>query len=402
MIELLCPAGNFLKLKTAFHFGADAVYFAGENFGLRARADNFTFDENRQGCDFAHGIGKKCYVTVNIFAENSDFEKLKDYLKVLEKSNVDAVIVSDMGIFDYIKKNSDLKIHVSTQANVTNKYAAKAYAELGAERIILAREVRLKDIRQIRDFLDDKVMLEVFIHGAMCISYSGRCLLSNFLTGRSSNKGDCAQPCRWEFIPSGYCEKDALTLEEDSRGSYVLNGRDLNMFMYLDKLKDAGAESFKIEGRMKSEYYLATCTNAYRKAVDLMENGKDFKDNILYEELFKTSNRGFTTGLFFDKQILTENPYEKGKECKFAASVLKREGNRILIEQRNRFKEGDELEVVSPNVECNTKFKVKNMTDINGNKIDDAKNVQQLLYVDCPYELEPLDILRTGGVKTNG
>lgn len=399
MIELLCPAGNFLKLKTAFRFGADAVYLAGENFGLRARADNFTCDEIKQGIDFSHGIGKKCYIAVNIFADNADFEELKDYLKMLEKYKADAVIVSDMGIFDCVKKNSNLKVHISTQANVTNKYAARAYAELGAERIILAREVKLKDIRQIRDFLDDKVMLEVFVHGAMCISYSGRCLLSNFMTGRSSNKGDCAQPCRWEFIPSGFKESEFVFIEEDKKGSYVLNGRDLNMFMYLDKLKDAGAESFKIEGRMKSEYYLATCTNSYRKAVDLMEKGKDFKDLDLYGELFKTSNRGFTTGLYFDKQILTDNPYINGKECKFAASVIDCSDGKILVEQRNRFKIGDTLEILSPSFPCNTNFTVKKMTDIDGNEVVDAKSVQQRLYIECPYKLEPLDILRTGGVK---
>ena len=397
MIELLAPAGNINKLKTAFHFGADAVYFAGKEFGLRAQAGNFSESEISEGISFAHSIGKKAYAAVNIFAFNKDFLKLRDYLQFLDKVNCDGIIVSDIGVLEFAKKTvPQMELHISTQANVTNKYSAKAYESAGAKRIVLARELKLSDIKEIRDYLDKKTELEAFVHGAMCISYSGRCLLSNFLTGRNGNRGECVQACRWEY---NICEKSRnnnyLTLEEDNRGSYILNSKDLNMFMHLDELYESGVTSFKIEGRMKSEFYVATVVGAYRKAIDLMEKGLDYKRNEIYSELYKTSHRGFTTGMYLGENDNIETSSSLADcDYKFAAEVIKCEKGKILVEQRNRFKEGDILEIISPTLRAGEKIKVENLRDEKGESVLDAKLVQQRLYMDCEFKLQPLDILR--------
>ena len=270
MLELLAPAGNMEKLKVAFRYGADACYLGGKKFGLRAFADNFDKDELREAVNYAHDLGKKIYVTVNIVAHNNDFDGLDEYLCYLEKIGVDGVIVSDIGIITIAKTCAPkLDLHVSTQANITNKYAAKFYCDLGAKRLVLARELSLDEIKEIRDFIPNDVELEVFIHGAMCISYSGRCLLSKYLSERDGNRGACIQACRFEYT---MCEKsrngEEYTIQEDERGTYILNSKDLCMIEYIDKLVEAGVTSFKIEGRMKSPYYVATVVNAYRRAID--------------------------------------------------------------------------------------------------------------------------------------
>ena len=266
-IELLAPAGNFAKLKTAFYFGADAVYVGGKDFSLRSFADNFTRDELVSAVKYAHALGKKIYVTANVFAKNTDLRLMEDYFGFLGEAGADAVIVSDSGVFYAVRKSAPkLSVHISTQANLTNKYAVRFWKEQGAERAILARELSLGEIAEIHSFVPD-IELEAFVHGAMCISYSGRCLLSDYLASRPSNRGECVQACRWNYtLKSG--DRDPLTVEEDERGTYVLNSKDLNMSAHLDKMRKAGVCSFKIEGRMKSEYYLATVINAYRRCID--------------------------------------------------------------------------------------------------------------------------------------
>ncbi|MBQ7579459.1 MAG: U32 family peptidase [Clostridia bacterium] len=312
-IELLAPAGDSEKLDSALYFGADAVYFAGKNYGLRAFAGNFSDDELIKAVEKVHSLNKKAYITLNVFARNKDFNGLADYLKVLEKAKIDACIVSDLGLFMFIRANSpNLTLHVSTQANTTNKYSAKSWADLGAKRIILARELSLEEIKEIRAFLPQEVELEAFVHGAMCISYSGRCLLSNYLTGRDSNHGECVQACRWHYrLVEDERPNEPLELEEDERGAYILNSKDLCLIDYLKDLKDAGICSFKIEGRMKSPYYVATVVNAYRRAIDRLEKGEE-KDNeafysMLHDELKKASHRDYTTGFMIDSGKIRQN-----------------------------------------------------------------------------------------------
>ncbi|MDE6597376.1 MAG: U32 family peptidase, partial [Clostridia bacterium] len=274
-VELLAPAGNFSKLKTALYFGADAVYVGGKDFSLRSFADNFTRDELAEAVKYAHALGKKVYVTANIFAKNADMALLEDYFAFLQNCGVDAAIVSDSGaIYALQKAAPKLQLHVSTQANLTNKYAVKFWREQGASRAILARELSLSEIAEIHSFVPD-IELEAFVHGAMCISYSGRCLLSDYLAGRPSNRGECVQACRWNYqIRKSDDKSDSgwLDIEQDGRGTFILNSKDLNMSAHLKELETAGVTSFKIEGRMKSEYYLATVINAYRRCMD---NGFD-------------------------------------------------------------------------------------------------------------------------------
>ena len=399
MIELLAPAGNMEKLKTAFYFGADACYFAGKQYGLRAFSDNFDLDELEKSVAYCHSLNKKAYITLNILAHNGDFEGLADYLKFLEKIKVDAVIVSDMGVMGFVKQYApSLDIHVSTQASVTNKYTAKQFVDLGAKRIILARELSLDEIREIREYLPKEIEIECFVHGAMCISYSGRCLLSNYLTGRDSNRGACVQACRWEYcIREKNSKGDYLEMQEDEKGTYILNSKDLNMIEYIDKLRDAGVTSFKIEGRMKSPYYVATVVNAYRRAIDIMEKSKTYTCPAELEiELEKASHRRYTTGFYFgayDKECLESSMPVQTHE--FMAVVLSDEvDGHVLIEMRNRFKVGDTLEVLSPTDTFNKTIVVSDMTDENGNLVVDANQVQQKLILKTDLPLKQGDILR--------
>ena len=403
-IELLAPAGSMEKLKTAFYYGADACYFAGANFGLRAYAQNFDEEELKKAVDYAHSIGKKCYITVNIIAHNKDFPELPEYIKYLDNIGVDALIVADMGVMHIIKQVApNMDIHVSTQANITNKYTAKSFVDLGAKRLVLARELSLEEIKEIRDFMPKDVEIECFVHGAMCISYSGRCLLSNYFCGRDANHGECVQACRWDYaISRKDKESEKFEILEDDRGTYILNSKDLCMIEYLDKLVDAGITSFKIEGRMKSAYYVATVINAYRRAFDYLEKckseGNEYKaPQMLVDELEKTSHRRYTTGFYFgaeDKEYLENS--QPVQESEFVALVKEPSKNgRVLIEMRNRFVLGDTLEVVSPSDAMNKKIIIENMTNTDGEPVEVADKVQQLLYIDCgDLQLNPLDILR--------
>ncbi len=392
--ELLAPAGSFEKLKTALNFGADAVYLGGKSFSLRSFSENFTPEELQEGIKYAHERGKKVYVTVNIFAKNADFPALSETLSYLQEIGADAALVTDPGVFSLAKKVAPkLKLHISTQANTTNAYAAKFWEEQGAERVVLARELSLAEIAQIHAYCPD-LQLEAFIHGAMCISYSGRCLLSNYLAGRDSNRGACVQACRWKYSVRAQREESLqggeLEIQEDERGTYLLNSKDLNMLSYLDELAKAGVCSFKIEGRMKSAYYLATVVNAYRRALDGTLSTADAQ-----AELKKVAHRAFTTAYALGENAETVN-YADSQESgtrEYVADVLEG-GDRPLIQMRNRFRVGDELEILSPFDSFNSRFSVRELKDENGNEVADAKLVMQKLRISCPYPLEKGDILR--------
>ena len=398
-IELLAPAGDMNKLKTAFYFGADAAYIGGKNFSLRALAGNFTDDEIAEAVKYAHSLNKKIYVTVNIFARNSDLDKAAEYFSFLQAVKVDGVIISDAGLIAVARAAApDLNINLSTQANTLNYAAGLFWKNAGVKRLILARELSLKEIAEIRE--KTGMEIEVFVHGAMCISYSGRCLLSDYRAGRPSNRGECVQACRWNYeIREKGSAGAFMEMEEDDRGTYILNSKDLNLINHIDELARAGVCSFKIEGRMKSEYYIATVVNAYRRALDeYYRVGKAYKENPLYEaELNGTAHREFTTAYFTGENDRTENfddSQSKGTH-KFIAQVAEdHNGEFALIEMRNRFKIGDTLEVLSPTDAFLSKITVEKMTDEFGADITDAKIVQQRIRLYTPVPLKTGDILR--------
>lgn len=389
--ELLAPAGSLEKLKVAFLYGADAVYVGGKNFSLRQYADNFTAEELAEGIDYAHERQKKVYVAVNIFAKNADFPEAEKYFKFLERIGADAVLITDPGLIALCKKTAPgLEIHLSTQANTLNKYAVRFWAEQGVKRVVLARELGYEEIKEIAEYNPD-VEIECFVHGAMCVSYSGRCLLSNYLSERNANRGKCVQACRWRYELTAYGrDGDKLELTEDERGAYILNSRDLNLLKELNKLSEAGVKSFKIEGRMKTVYYLATVVNAYRRAMD----GGDL--NVSEAELTKINHRAYTKAYFYGENDKTLN-YDEGQEqgeYEFAAWVIGYEDGTALVEMRNRFAVGDELEVLSPGDSFLKKFVVGDMTDEDNVPVADAKLVQQRLKIAVPFRLYAGDILR--------
>lgn len=395
-IELLAPVGDFERLVAAIYFGADAVYLGGKNFGLRAFANNFDEEELKKAVEYAHFHRVKVYVTVNILAHNDDFLYLTNYLKYLEEIKVDGIIVSDLGIASLVKKYTSLELHISTQANITNKYSANIWINLGAKRLVLARELSLKEIKEIKDFVPKNIDIECFAHGAMCISYSGRCLLSNYFTGRDSNKGACAQPCRWNYAISIKDEdKDQFfPIEEDQRGTYILNSKDLCTINFIKDLVDAGINSLKIEGRMKSTYYVATVINAYRRAIDDYLNNKTPSFNYI-EELQKTSNRAFTKGFYFEDENKTNTETSKLTQTyKFVAMVISSNNGYILVEHRNKFKVGDILEVLSPGENFNKAFQIEEILDLNKNKIVEVKKIKERVYIKSNLILHENDILR--------
>ena len=392
--ELLAPAGSYQKLLTAFHFGADAAYVGGKQFSLRTFADNFTAEELSSAVSLAHSLGKKVYVTANIFARNADFPMLQDYFQQLEAIGADAAIISDPGVVYAAKKAApNLAIHLSTQANTTNKYAVRFWQEQGVERVILARELSLKEIADIHEFTPE-TELEAFVHGAMCISYSGRCLLSDYLDGRSSNRGACVQSCRWRYdvraLNATNGQSEWLPIEEDERGTYIFNSKDLNMLAYLREMEGAGVRSFKIEGRMKSGYYLATVINAYRRLMD----GGDFA--LSETELSNVAHRDYTTAYALGKNPQTVN-YEDSQskgDYIYIADIVGCEDGFVLAEMRNRFKKGDVLEVLSPDGNFAKTFIAEEIFDSKGEMTDDAKLVQEIYKIKCPYTLKKGDYLR--------
>ena len=392
--ELLAPAGNFAKLKTALYFGADAVYLGGKKFSLRTFADNFTEDELRAAVMLAHTQNKKVYVTANVFARNADFAYLKDYFTFLQEIGVDGAIISDPGVIYLAKQVAPrLCLHLSTQANTTNKYSVKFWQNEGVSRIVLARELSLKEIAEIHEFVPE-MELEAFVHGAMCISYSGRCLLSDYLDGRSSNRGACVQSCRWRYevraLNATNGKSEWLPIEEDEKGTFIFNSKDLNMLDKLKEMEGAGISSFKIEGRMKSGYYLATVINAYRRLMD----GQALE--ISQNELMNVAHREYTQAYAMGQNSQTVNytdSQSKG-DYTYIADVLGNFDGYVIAEMRNRFKKGDVLEVLSPSKEFGKTFIVDEIYDSKGELVVDAKLVQEKYKIKCPYALSEGDYLR--------
>ncbi|WP_026760578.1 peptidase U32 family protein [Selenomonas ruminantium] len=399
--ELLAPAGNLEKMKMAVLYGADAVYLGGKAFGLRAFGGNFTYEELKEAVDFAHARGKKVYVTVNIFPHNSDMEKLPDYLRYLQEINVDALLVADLGVFMLCRKLiPNMELHISTQANNTNWATVNAWKELGAKRVVLAREMSLKEIREIREKCD--VDLEMFMHGAMCISYSGRCLLSNYFTGRDSNRGSCAQSCRWKYAlveetrPGKY-----FPIEEDDRGTYIMNSKDMCLMPHIKDVIESGVDSLKIEGRMKSVHYAASVTKAYRLAIDSYfadpENFTVKKEWM--DELEKVSHRAYTTGFYYhqpdaDDQIYGKTSYDQTSDFVGLVRSYDPATGYAVVEQRNNMKVGQEIEVFQPTGPL-YRQKITSMIDNETNEeISVAPHPQQIIRMKMEQPVEEYTILR--------
>ena len=399
--ELLAPAGNLEKLKIAFQYGADAVYFGGNSFSLRSASKNFTFDEMKEGAEFAHSLGKKLYCTVNVMPRNEELKDLPKFLKELEEAKIDAVLVSDLGVFNVVKRHSNIPIHISTQANTVNYEGCNMWKTLGAERVVLARECSLEEIKTIKENISEDLELEIFVHGSMCISYSGRCLLSSYMTGRDSNRGSCAQSCRWKYsLMEEKRENEYFPIEEDSHGTYIMNSKDLCMLEHIPELMELGVSSLKIEGRNKSEYYVAVVVNAYRKAIDLYySDPENYKlPNTLLEELYKVSHREYHTGFFF-KEPRTEgiiyNTNFHVRDYDVVAIVLDYdEENQIaLCKQRNKFVKGDTIEILSPN-EFDKSFIVKELFDEDNVEIESCPHPGMLCKVKIPYKVSKNSFLR--------
>ncbi len=398
--ELLAPAGDLEKLIMAVRYGADAVYIGGKEFGLRAAAGNFDRDQMAQGIAYAHANEAKVYVTVNIFAHNRHLKNLASYLKDLESLEADAVLVSDPGVFAVARQEApNLPVHISTQANTTNWASVRFWKEHGASRVVLARELSLDEIGEIKKKVD--IELESFVHGAMCISYSGRCLLSSFMTGRSANLGECAQPCRWKYaLVEEKRQGQYFPIEEDDTGSYVFNSMDLCMIEHIPELVGAGIDSFKIEGRMKSVHYVATVVSAYRKAIDsYCANPRQYRfDPAWMEEIRKVSHREYTTGFFFGRENFRGENTETSKyrrDYDFVGVVRDYLPDRemAVIEQRNKFGMGDEVEITGPDTPLFTQ-KITRMTDGEGNPTDSAPHPQQTVVIPVDRPVRPLDMLR--------
>ncbi|MCQ2800262.1 MAG: U32 family peptidase [Bacilli bacterium] len=398
-IEVLAPVGSKENLLTAIHFKADAVYLGGKKFGLRAFGSNFDYEELKEAVEIAHSNGVKLYVTVNILAHNSDLDETLEYLKYLDSIHVDAVIVSDLGIASLVKAHTNLELHVSTQANITNKASALTWVSLGAKRLVLARELSISEIKEIKEAVGEDIDIECFCHGAMCISYSGRCQLSNYFVGRDSNKGECIQPCRWKYEIHPLDERTNVEgnfpIEEDERGTYILNSKDMCLAAHIGELIEAGITSFKIEGRMKSPYYVATTVNTYRRAIDAYLENKEAPFDYV-EELEKTSHRPFTTGFYFgatDKTYVESSQYTQSHE--FSAIVLEdSHDGKVLIRLRNRCFKGDTLEVLSPTESFNKTITLGNATDEEGNVVEVFNKINQHLIIETDVELKKNDILR--------
>ncbi len=390
--ELLAPAGDMECLETAVHFGADAVYIGGPLLQLRAENVGFTEDDIVNAIKYAHMHGVKIYITVNCFANNEEIDKAPDYARFLYEAGADAAIVSDIGLIAAIHEAvPELEIHVSTQANCMNFNSAKVYYRMGAKRIIAARELTLEQIAELRGRIPEDMEIEAFVHGAMCMSYSGRCMISSFLTGRSGNRGGCAQPCRWSYhLMEQKRPGEFFPIVEDENGTAILSSFDMCAAGFLDKLKAAGVSSYKIEGRMKTPFYVGTAVNAYRHAID-----GDLPIEVIERELDSISHRPYSSAFYFGemKHNHTEGSGAYIQKCLFAGKVLKYEHGFATIEQRNNFHVGDVLEAVSPKV-VGKSFAVEEIFDTDGNKREDARLIKQVLRLPCPIELEPGDLLR--------
>ncbi|KRU24137.1 peptidase U32 [Clostridium sporogenes] len=397
--ELLAPAGNLEKLKTAINFGADAVYLGGSRLNLRAFADNFTDDELQEGIKYAHDRGRKVHVTINVFPRNEDFNGLEEYLKKLYEFNVDAIIVSDPGIIMTAKETvPNLEIHLSTQANTVNFKTINFWYKQGVKRTVLARELTLEEIKTIREKIEKDCELEAFVHGSMCMSYSGRCLLSNYMTGRDSNRGACAQPCRYKYyLMEEKREGEYFPILEDDKGTYIMNSKDMCMIEHIPELVQSGIDSFKIEGRMKSSFYVATVVKAYREAIDAYFEDPEnytFKERWM-DYLKKASHRAYFTGFYFNdpnKQLHESSSYIRTCDIVGIVKEFSEETMEAIVEQRNKVLDGDELAVLRPEGPI-FKINITNMRDKNDKKIDCAPSAQMVFKVNTDKSLKENDIL---------
>ena len=401
-VELLIPASSLEVLKIAVIYGADAVYIGGEVFGLRAKAKNFSMEHMAEGIQFAHEHGVKVYVTANILAHNGDLEGVREYFTQLKEIKPDALIISDPGIYTIAKEICpEIERHISTQANNTNYGTYQFWWNQGAKRVVTARELSLNEIAEIRKNIPDEMEIETFVHGAMCISYSGRCLLSNYFTGRDANQGACTHPCRWKYaVVEEKRPGEYLPVYENERGTYIFNSKDLCMIEHIPELIEAGIDSFKIEGRMKTALYVATVARTYRKAIDdYLISSEKYKENMDWylEQISNCTYRQFTTGFFFGKpseesQIYDNNTYIK--EYTYLGIVGERnEEGLYRIEQRNKFSVGEQIEVMKPDGR-NIPVTVKRIVNEDGNEMESAPHPKQVLYIDLGQELEMYDILR--------
>ena len=404
--ELLIPASSLEVLKIAVIYGADAVYIGGEAFGLRAKAKNFSMEEMREGIRFAHEHEVKVYVTANILAHNDDLEGVREYFKELDsfakEEKPDALIIADPGVFMIAKEVCpDIERHISTQANNTNYETYRFWYGLGAKRVVSARELSLNEIKELRANIPDDLEIETFIHGAMCISYSGRCLLSNYFTGRDANQGACTHPCRWKYsIVEETRPNEYMPVYENERGTYIFNSKDLCMIEHIPELMESGIDSFKIEGRMKTALYVATVARTYRKAIDDYKVSPElYKKNLPWylDQISNCTYRQFTTGFFFGKpsdeaQIYDNNTYLKEYTYLGIVGEQNEEGL-YRIEQRNKFSVGEEIEIMKPDGE-NLTVTVKRIVDEDGADMESAPHPKQVLYIDLGHPLEEYDILR--------
>ena len=407
-LELLSPAGDLEKLKTAVDFGADAVYFGGEAFSLRSGAGGFTLSDMEEGLAYAHERGARCYMTLNIYAHDGDIQGIRDYLRKIREYPIDAFLVSDPGILTVLREEiPDAEIHLSTQANTTNSLAARFWEAQGVKRIVLAREVSIEEIKEIRRALSPETEIEAFCHGAMCIAYSGRCLLSSFMTGRYSNKGECAQPCRWNYsLQEEQRPGEFYPIEEDDRGSYIMNSKDLCMIGHIKELADSGVTSFKIEGRMKTVFYLAVVTRAYRKALDayMADPAGWVPREEWMSEVCKASHREFTTGFFFgnpgkDGQNIDSSGYVRDYMFTGLVRSYDAETGLALVEQRNKMNVGETVEVFGPST-GDQSFLLDDMRDADtGESIDSCPHPQQMILIRVPGPVEAGDMMRKRTIK---
>lgn len=404
-IELLAPAGDLEKLKIAVLYGADAVYLGGTSFSLRAKAKNFNTEQMKEGIEFAHNHGAKVYVTCNIFAHNEDFEHMADYFKELQELGADALLIADPGVFALARETvPDMDLHVSTQANNTNYHTALFWKKQGAKRIVMARELSMHEIKEISQNIPDDLEIEAFVHGAMCISYSGRCLLSNYLSGRDANKGACSHPCRWEyFVTEKTRPNEYMPIVEEDRGTYIFNSKDLCMIDHIPELIDAGIMSLKIEGRIKTAFYVGTIVKAYREAIDDYLTSPDIynkkRDSGYYiQEAAKASYRGFTTGFYYGKpgkneQIYTTSSYIRTYDFIGMIKDYDTETGFATIEQRNKFIKGDEVEFMLQNGGV-FKQTIDEIYTLDGESVNEAPHPQQLLKVKTSHPVKPFDMMR--------
>ena len=400
-IELLSPCGDFERLKLALKFGADAVYLAGEMFGMRTNPLNFSADELKKAVELAHSLGKKVYLTCNTLPRNDEIEKLPEFLKYAQDIGIDAFIIADIGVMALAKKYApNVDIHMSTQVGIVNYQTANTLYEMGASRIVTARELSLDEIKTIRDKTPSDLEIEVFVHGAMCMSFSGRCILSDYMTHRDANRGDCAQPCRWKYHlveetrPGQY-----FPINEEKNGTYIFNSRDLCMIEHIPELVDAGVDSFKIEGRMKTALYVATVARTYRKAIDDYQKDPElYRKNMPWylDQISNCTYRQFTTGFFFGKpseeaQIYDSNTYIR--EYTYLGITEEIKDGMVKIEQRNKFSVGETIEIMKPNGD-NVEVQVKRIVNEEGEEQESAPHPKQVLYVELSGRADKYDILR--------